>query len=283
MLDCAGKPVDLDAPQVMGVLNVTPDSFSDGGDFVSTAAAVDHAHEMVEAGAAIVDVGGESTRPGAEAVSESEELRRVIPIVEALADALDVPVSVDTTKPAVMREAVAAGAGLINDVLALRAPGALEAMAAQQHVPVCLMHMQGTPRTMQQDPEYGDVVGEVYAFLAERVAACEAAGIGRARVLVDPGFGFGKRMTHNARLLHDLECFAGLGCPVLIGLSRKSFIGNILDRPPKERVAGSVAAAVLAAWKGARIIRAHDVAETVQALKVVDYVARYGQGDEAGQ
>ncbi|MBA1148087.1 dihydropteroate synthase [Ectothiorhodospiraceae bacterium WFHF3C12] len=279
VLDCAGKQLSLDAPQVMGVLNVTPDSFSDGGDFVSTSAALDHARAMVAAGAAIIDIGGESTRPGADEVPETEELRRVIPIVEALSEALDVPVSVDTTKPGVMRRAAAAGAGLVNDVLALRAPGALETMAELEGVPVCLMHMQGTPRTMQRDPEYGDVVAEVHAFLGERIAACEAAGIGRERLLVDPGFGFGKHMNHNAALLCHLERFQDLGCPVLIGLSRKSFIGNILDLPPKERVSGSVAAAVLAAWKGARIVRAHDVAETVQALRVVDFVARHGAGD----
>lgn len=283
VLDCAGKRLSLDAPKVMGVLNVTPDSFSDGGDFVSAAAAVDHAHRMVEAGAAIIDVGGESTRPGAGAVSQDEELRRVIPIVEALSGAVDVPVSVDTTKPEVMREAVAAGAGLINDVLALREPGALEVMAGLANVPVCLMHMQGTPRTMQQDPGYADVVEDVYGFLRERIEACEAAAIGRERLIVDPGFGFGKRMAHNARLLYKLERFLGLGCPVLIGLSRKSFIGNILELPPKERVSGSVAAAVLAAWKGASIVRAHDVAETEQALRVVDYVARHGNEDRAGQ
>jgi dihydropteroate synthase len=275
LLDCAGKRLNLNAPRVMGVLNVTPDSFSDGGDFISPSAAVERAHRMVEEGAAIIDVGGESTRPGAVEVPLEEELRRVLPVIEALSDALDVPVSVGTTKAEVMRRAVAAGAGLVNDVLGLRGEGALDTMA-QTDVPVCLMHMQGVPRTMQQDPDYGDVVAEVHAFLAERIAACEAAGIGRERLVVDPGFGFGKSMTHNAQLLYALERFRTLGCPVLIGLSRKSFIGHVLDLPARERVNGSVAAAVLAVWKGASIVRAHDVAPTVEALRVVDYVARHG-------
>ncbi|MHB8747421.1 MAG: dihydropteroate synthase, partial [Gammaproteobacteria bacterium] len=206
LLDCAGRFLDLSAPRVMGILNVTPDSFSDGGDFLSVAAAVAHARQMVEEGAAIIDVGGESTRPGATAVPVREELRRVIPVIKALAAELAVPLSIDTAKPEVMRAAVEAGAGFINDVYALRAPGAL-AVAASLSVPVCLMHMQGEPRTMQQSPQYDDVVGEVRGFLAERVQACLDAGIARHQLLIDPGFGFGKTLDHNLCLLQHLEDF----------------------------------------------------------------------------
>lgn len=273
MLDFGGKQLNLDRPLVMGILNVTPDSFSDGGDFVSPEVAVGRARDMVAEGAAIVDVGGESTRPGAGEVSVAEELERVLPVVEALVAELPVPVSVDTTKPDVMREAVAAGAGMINDVLALRAPGALETAAALD-VPVCLMHMQGTPRTMQRAPAYENVVEDVRAFLAGRIERCLEAGMDRGRLVVDPGFGFGKNMSHNATVLRDLQRLDNLGCPILIGLSRKSFIGNILDLPVTERLYGSIAAAVLGAWNGARIVRVHDVAATVQALKVTDFVAR---------
>ncbi|RCX28334.1 dihydropteroate synthase [Thioalbus denitrificans] len=271
VIDCGGRPLDLTRIQVMGILNITPDSFSDGGVFLEPERAVAHGRAMVAAGAGIIDVGGESTRPGATAVSEDEELDRVIPVVEALSAALEVPVSVDTSKPGVMRAAVAAGAGLINDVYALREPGAVEA-AAELEVPVCLMHMRGEPRTMQVNPEYEDVVGEVRAFLKERIAVCEAAGIHRQRLLADPGFGFGKSPEHNLALLRRLEAFTALGVPVLAGLSRKSLIGHVLGRPVDERLAGSIALAVLAATRGARILRVHDVAETVDAVRMVEAV-----------
>ncbi len=274
-LDCGGRPLDLTSPAVMGVLNVTPDSFSDGGDFLSPDSALARARELVAEGAAIIDIGGESTRPGAADVSVDDELARVMPVIEVLAGELPVPISVDTTKPEVMRAAAAAGAGLINDVMALQRPGALEAVA-ETGLPVCLMHMRGTPRNMQLDPQYDDVVEEVLGFLRERVTACVQAGISAERIVIDPGFGFGKSMTHNASLLARLDAFNVIRQPVLIGLSRKSFIGKIVDRPPKERVAGSVAAAVLAAQAGASIVRAHDVAATVDALAVVDYVGRVG-------
>jgi dihydropteroate synthase len=276
-LRCGHHALDLARARVMGILNVTPDSFSDGGDFATREAALRHARQMVADGADLIDVGGESTRPGAPPVSVAEELDRVIPVIEALAGQLAVPVSVDTSKPEVMRAAVAAGAGLINDVAALRRPGALAAAAALR-VPVCLMHMQGEPGTMQQDPAYGDVVAEVAAFLAGRLAACEAAGIPRERLLVDPGFGFGKTLAHNLALLRGLPRLAELGAPVLVGLSRKSMIGALLgDVPAGQRLHGSVAAAVLAVERGAAIVRVHDVGPTVQALRVVAAV-----GGDAG-
>ncbi len=267
-LDCAGKLLDLTRPRVMGILNITPDSFSDGGDFFAFDAAVERATAMVEEGAAIVDVGGESTRPGAATVSEEEELRRVTPVIEALSQAIDVPISVDTSKPRVMREAVAAGAGLINDIRALRVPGALQA-AAEAGVPVCLMHMQGEPGDMQRAPVYGDVVAEVRGFLAARIEACQAAGISRDRLLADPGFGFGKTLAHNLALFRGLNQLTGLGAPILVGVSRKSMIGALLDDAPVDaRLHGSVAAAVVALMSGAAIIRAHDVKATVDALAV---------------
>jgi dihydropteroate synthase len=268
LLDCSGKTLDLSAPRVMGVLNVTPDSFSDGGRYAVPEAALEQACRMAEEGAAVIDVGGESTRPGAAPVTEEEELRRVIPVIEALGAALPaIVISVDTRKPAVMRAAVAAGAGMINDVRALREEGALAA-AAELKVPVCLMHMQGEPRTMQAAPRYGDVVAEVKGFLAERAAACERAGIPRARLLVDPGFGFGKDLGHNLRLLRHLDGFAELGLPLVVGLSRKSMIGALLNAPAGQRLYGSIALAALAAWQGAALIRAHDVAATVQAVRM---------------
>jgi len=277
-LHCGHHTLDLTRARVMGILNVTPDSFSDGGDFATREAALRHARQMVADGADLIDVGGESTRPGAPPVSVAEELDRVIPVIEALAGELAVPVSVDTSKPEVMRAAVAAGAGLINDVAALRRPGALAAAAALR-VPVCLMHMQGEPGTMQQDPAYGDVVAEVAAFLAGRLAACEAAGIPRERLLVDPGFGFGKTLAHNLALLRGLPRLASLGAPVLAGLSRKSMIGALLGGVPVgERLHGSVAAAVLAVERGAAIVRVHDVGPTVQALRIVAAVG----GDAGG-
>ncbi len=266
-LDCAGKVLDLSRPAVMGVLNVTPDSFSDGGRYFQLAEALRRAEVMVEEGAALVDVGGESTRPGAPPVSVQEELDRVLPVVERLARELPVPISVDTSKPEIIREAARAGAGLINDVRALRLPGALEAAAASG-LPVCLMHMRGEPATMQQEPVYADVVAEVYAFLAERVAVCERASISRERILVDPGFGFGKTLDHNLRLLRHLDRFTDLAAGILVGMSRKSMIGALLNAPVDERLSGGLAAAVIAFWQGASIIRAHDVRETVQALCV---------------
>lgn len=274
-LDCAGKPLDLSVPRVMGVLNVTPDSFSDGGHFARLPLALERAREMVAEGAAIIDVGGESTRPGALPVGVEEELRRVLPVVEALAAELPVPISVDTGTPKVIREAVAVGAGLVNDVRALRVPGALEAAAAAG-VPVCLMHMQGEPGTMQASPRYDDVVGEVVRFLEERVAACEAQGIPRSRILLDPGFGFGKTLEHNLRLLHRLDRVAAVGLPVLVGMSRKSMFGALLDAPVHRRLYGGLAAAVVAVMRGARVVRTHDVRATVEALAVVSAVMDAG-------
>lgn len=266
ILDCAGKHVALDGPRVMGILNVTPDSFSDGGRFDRLDSAVARAWEMVENGAAIIDVGGESTRPGADALSPEAELARVIPILEALAD-LPVPISVDTSKPAVMLAAADAGAGMINDVCALQQPGALDAAAATG-LPVCVMHMQGEPRTMQRNPHYQDVVAEVAFFLKQRQTACVDAGIARDQIVLDPGFGFGKTLEHNFQLMAGIGSLVRLG-PVLIGVSRKSMFQMLLDRPVDARLAGSLAAATLLAAGGARIARAHDVAATVDALAVV--------------
>jgi dihydropteroate synthase len=270
-LDCGGKSLDLAQPRIMGVLNITPDSFSDGGDFFSLDRAVERAQQMVEDGAAIIDVGGESTRPGAAAVPLDEELRRVIPVIEALRPVLTVPISIDTRKPEVMRAAVAAGAGLINDVNALQARGALEA-AAGLDVPVCLMHMQGGPETMQDAPAYRDVVIDVGDFLAARAAACLDAGIARERILLDPGFGFGKTVEHNLQLLRHLDRLVALGFPVLVGLSRKSLIGKLLDLPVDQRLAPSIALAVLAVWQGAAIVRAHDVRATSEAIRMCQAV-----------
>jgi dihydropteroate synthase len=267
MLDCSGHLIDLDTPRVMGILNVTPDSFSDGGRFIAVDDALRQAEQMVADGAAIIDIGGESTRPGAAAVSLDEELARVIPIIEGIHGAFDVPISIDTSKPGVMREAVSAGAGLVNDVSALGAPGAL-GTAAALGVPVCLMHMQGQPRTMQDAPQYRDVVADIIEYLSGRLAASEAAGIARERLLVDPGFGFGKTLDHNLALLRDLAAFAVLGVPLLVGLSRKSMLGGVTGRPVEQRLAASVAAALIAVQNGARIVRVHDVAETVDALKM---------------
>lgn len=271
LIDCRGRVLDLTRPRVMGILNVTPDSFSDGGRYLDRAEALERAHQMVAEGAALVDIGGESTRPGSQPVGADEEIRRVAPLVEALAPAIPVPISVDTSKPEVMRAAVAAGAGFINDVRALREPGALEAVR-DLAVPVCLMHMLGEPRTMQEAPGYGDVVAEVADFLARRAQTCVDAGIPRERILIDPGFGFGKTLEHNLALLRGLERLTASGLPVLVGISRKSMIGALVERGVGERLAGSLAAAVLAVVKGARIIRAHDVAATVDALKVASAV-----------
>jgi dihydropteroate synthase len=267
LLRCADRTLDLTQPVVMGVLNVTPDSFSDGGRFASVDAAVEAGLRMAAEGAALIDVGGESTRPGAQPVSVEDELQRVLPVIERLRAATPVIISVDTSKAQVMRAAAAAGAGFINDVRALREPGALEAAAASG-CGLCLMHMQGDPRTMQVAPHYEDVVAEVRAFLAARVAACRAAGIEAARLSVDPGFGFGKNLEHNLRLLRHLPELVADGPPLLVGLSRKSTVGKLTGREPDERACGSVALAVIAVLKGARLVRAHDVAATVDALKV---------------
>jgi dihydropteroate synthase len=272
LIDCAGKPLDLSQPQVMGILNVTPDSFSDGGVFFAPEAALAHAQEMVAAGAAIIDVGGESTRPGAAPVALQEELRRVVPVIEALCATLPVPVSIDTRNPAVMQAAVAAGAGMINDVNALQAPGAME-MAASLGVPVCLMHMQGTPESMQENPEYRNVVAEVRQFLADRASACLAAGIARERILLDPGFGFGKTTRHNLLLLQQLDRLVAEGYPVLVGLSRKSLIGKVLGLPVEERLYPGLALAVLAVWQGAAIVRTHDVRATREAVDMCQAVS----------
>ena len=258
----------LPDPAVMGVLNVTPDSFSDGGQFVDPLVALRQARSMAEEGAAIIDIGGESTRPGAESVSLGEELDRVIPVIEAVSGATDVPISIDTSKPAVMREAVAAGASMINDVSALKADGALQA-AADLDVAVCLMHMKGEPRTMQESPSYTDVVAEVVDFLRDRVERCVAAGIGEGQIVVDPGFGFGKSHVHNIELLANLRQLQVCGRPLLVGFSRKSTLGDLTRREVHERMPASIAAAVIAAMNGARIVRAHDVQATVDALKVV--------------
>jgi dihydropteroate synthase len=266
-LRCGSHTLDLTNPVVMGILNVTPDSFFDGGRYDRLDVAVEHAVAMVEGGAGIIDVGGESTRPGAAPVSDEEELRRVIPVIEAIVRRVEVPISIDTSKPAVMRTAVDAGASLINDVYALRAPGALEA-AAKTRTGICLMHMQGEPRTMQSEPKYEDVVGEVRAFLAERVAACTDAGVAANRLVLDPGIGFGKRLQHNLALLASLPDLGVLDRPILVGVSRKSMFGILLGRAVEERLSGALAAAVSSVLAGARIVRTHDVPQTVDAIKV---------------
>jgi dihydropteroate synthase len=268
---------------VMGILNVTPDSFSDGGRFFSPAAALEQARRMHAEGAAIIDVGGESTRPGAAPVSAEEEMERVIPLIEAIAANLPARISVDTSKPAVMRQAVASGASMINDVRALRGEGALETAAALG-VDVCLMHMQGEPRTMQADPRYQDVVIEVRNFLVARAGECERAGIPRGSIHIDPGFGFGKTVEHNLTLLAELGALAATGYAVMVGLSRKSMIGTLLGRPVDERIPGSVALALMAYLNGARLIRVHDVAPTVDALRLAERVngARASRAAEAG-
>jgi len=265
-LQCGPHRLDLTRPRVMGILNVTPDSFADGGHDLDPSRALDHAREMIGDGAAIIDIGGESTRPGAQPVSEAEELERVIPLVAALAGE-GALVSVDTMKPGIMRAAIAAGAAMVNDVRALQARGALEAMAASSAA-VCLMHMRGEPRTMQADPHYEDVVREVGDFLLERALTCEAAGIARDRIVIDPGFGFGKTLSHNLELLRSLSALTETGYPVLAGLSRKATIGRITGRDVGDRMAGSVAAALAAVARGASIVRVHDVRETVDALNV---------------
>ena len=266
ILRCALRQLDLSEPVVMGVLNVTPDSFSDGGRFATLELSVLAARQMVEQGAAIIDIGGESTRPGAHAVSLGDELARTMPVIDALRE-LPVVLSIDTSKPEVMRAALERGVGMVNDVRALREPGALAAVAGS-NAAVCLMHMLGEPRSMQQAPSYAHVVPEVRAFLAERAQACIAAGIDAARIAIDPGFGFGKTVDHNLQLLAELQSLESLGYPLLVGLSRKSMIGTLTGRPPGERLAASLALALLAVERGARIVRAHDVAATVDVLRV---------------
>ncbi len=268
------RELDLSRPQVMGILNVTPDSFSDGGKHQQLEQAVAAAAQMLQDGATILDIGGESTRPGAAEVSLEQELERVIPVISALRSRFDCVISIDTSKAAVMSAAVQAGADIINDVRALQEDGALAAAAALQ-VPVCLMHMQGVPRTMQQAPDYRDVVQQVLAFLLQRALDCQQAGIAATQIILDPGFGFGKNLTHNYQLLAAMDKFVQSGYPVLAGMSRKSMIGQLLDVPVTERLAGSLACATLAAYAGAQIIRVHDVKATVQAVRVAA-AARYG-------
>ena len=260
--------IDLSQPQVMGILNVTPDSFSDGGKHTNVSQALAHALRMIDEGATFIDIGGESTRPGAPDVSLQEELDRTIPVIEAVAKNTPCVISIDTSKADVMREAVKAGAGLINDVRALQEPGALQ-VAAEAQVPVCLMHMQGQPRTMQQSPEYDDVVNDVGQFLLARTKVCEEAGIAKDKILFDPGYGFGKSLEHNYTLVKHLPSLMKLGYPVLVGMSRKSMIGNLLNRKVDERLAGSISLATIVAQMGAHLIRVHDVKETADAVNIV--------------
>ena len=275
-LRCGRHLLDLSFPRVMGILNVTPDSFSDGGQHVALDDALRHAESMLAEGAVMIDVGGESTRPGAPAVSEQEELDRVSPVVEALVRELDALVSVDTSSPAVMREASALGAGMINDVRALEREGALAA-AVSSGLPVCLMHRQGEPQDMQQSPRYEQPVERaVVAYLAERIAACEAAGLRRNRLLIDPGFGFGKTVEHNLRLLKYMEALQALELPLLVGMSRKSMIGKVLGRPVEERLAGGLALTAMAVERGANIVRVHDVGPTVDAVNMAWAVLQEG-------
>lgn len=271
LLDCAGRLLDLDKVMIMGILNVTPDSFSDGGLFFDVEKAVAQGQAMVEAGANIIDIGGESTRPGAKAVSTAQELERVVPVIERLSGTTDVPISIDTSKPEVMREAVRSGAGFINDVNALRNPGAEEA-ARELGVPVCLMHMQGTPDSMQTQPAYNDVVEEVKAFLGDRISSCVNAGIKKENLVIDPGFGFGKSVGHNLELLKNLGQFREFGLPVLAGLSRKSLIEKVLGKSITQRLSASLALAVIAVLNGANIIRVHDVAESLDAIRMTEAV-----------
>ncbi|MDC0695153.1 dihydropteroate synthase [Klebsiella pasteurii] len=264
-----GSTLDLSHPHVMGILNVTPDSFSDGGTHNTLVEAVKHANLMINAGATIIDIGGESTRPGAADVSVEEELARVIPTVEAIAQRFEVWISVDTSKPEVIRESARVGAHIINDIRSLTEPGALEA-AAETGLPVCLMHMQGQPKTMQDAPKYADVFADVERFFVEHIVRCERAGIAKDKLLLDPGFGFGKNLSHNYELLARLGEFHHFGLPLLVGMSRKSMVGQLLNVGPTERLSSSLACAVIAAMQGAQIIRVHDVKETVEALRVVE-------------
>lgn len=271
ILKANNKTLDLSTPQVMGILNVTPDSFSDGGQFNSLERALEQAQRMIDAGVAIIDIGGESTRPGAPDVSLDEELARVVPIIQAIRARSDVWISIDTSKAQVMTQAIAAGADIINDVRALQEPGALE-VAAQSGLPICLMHMKGQPRTMQANPSYDDLLVEVGEFLQERMQACQAAGIDKAQLILDPGFGFGKTLEHNYHMLAHLEQFHRFGLPLLAGMSRKSMLFKLLDKAPAECMAASVSCATIAAMKGAQIIRVHDYEQTLDAMKVVEMV-----------
>ncbi|WP_318465066.1 dihydropteroate synthase [Photobacterium leiognathi] len=270
-LTSRNKTLDLSTPQVMGILNVTPDSFSDGGKFNRIDNALYHVESMLVAGTAIIDIGGESTRPGAKDVALQDELDRVVPVIEAIRQRFDCWISIDTSKADVMYEAVNAGADLINDVRALQEPNALM-VAANANVPVCLMHMQGQPRTMQHKPNYKNLLEDVSVFLDERIKACEEVGIERQQLILDPGFGFGKTLEHNYEMLAHLEHFHQLGLPVLAGMSRKSMIFNLLGKQPSECLAGSLACATIAAMKGAQIIRVHDAKETVEVMKVCNMV-----------
>lgn len=269
MITANNKSLDLSRPHVMAILNVTPDSFSDGGKYNSIELALAQVDKMIKAGVSIVDVGGESTRPGAPDVSLEEELRRVVPVIKAIREKYDVWISVDTSKAEVMRQAIDAGADLINDIRSLQEPGALE-VAAEANLPICLMHMKGQPGTMQVDPHYDDLMGDVSAFLEERIAACEAAGIDKSQLILDPGFGFGKTIEHNYHMLAHLEKFHEFGLPILAGMSRKSMIFKLLDKPAAECTNASVVCATIAAMKGAQIIRVHDFEETIEAMKVVE-------------
>ncbi|SON49570.1 dihydropteroate synthase [Vibrio tapetis] len=271
MLEANGKKLSLETAQVMGILNVTPDSFSDGGRYTAIEDALKQAQAMIQAGATIIDIGGESTRPGAPDVQLEEELARVIPVIEALRAISDVWISIDTSKAEVMRQAVNAGADIINDVRALQEPKALE-VAAKANVPVCLMHMQGQPRTMQSAPSYDNLLQDVGEFLTERTKACEAAGIDKSKLILDPGFGFGKTLEHNYQLLANLEHFHQFGLPILAGMSRKTMIFKLLNKTPADSVVGSVTCASIAALKGAQIIRVHDVEETVEAMKIIKMI-----------
>ncbi|MGF1642129.1 MAG: dihydropteroate synthase [Thiotrichales bacterium] len=268
--------LDRAHPRVMGILNLTPDSFSDGGMHTSRDAALRHVEAMLDAGADLIDIGGESTRPGAPEVASQEEYRRVIPVLEAIVTRFpELPVSVDTSKPEVMRAAIEAGVWMVNDVMALRAEGALDAVCASG-VALCLMHMQGSPRTMQHSPHYGNIIEDIITFLQDRIAACVAAGITRSRIVIDPGFGFGKSLAHNYTLLRELRSFTRLNLPILVGLSRKSMIGQVLDAPVDARVTGSAILAALALERGASIVRAHDVRATVEAVRLVRAMNEFG-------
>lgn len=274
LLSSTSKSLDLSRPQIMGILNLTPDSFSDGGRFIDPQAALKHAKQMLIDGATLIDVGGESTRPGADAVAEQAELDRVIPVIELLRQELDCWISIDTSKAVVMKEAVSAGADLINDIRALRDPNALQ-VAADSGAAICLMHMQGLPRTMQQAPDYQDVTAEVVSFLQARVQACIEVGINRERLCLDPGYGFGKGLDHNYELLGKLGQLTPLGLPLLVGMSRKSMLGQLLNREVDQRLAGGLAAHLFAINQGAHILRVHDVKDMADALRVWQYAAHY--------
>lgn len=276
-LPCGDRELDLSRTQVMGILNITPDSFSDGGRYTRRDAALAHVEQMLAAGATLIDIGGESTRPGAALVGVQEEVDRVVPMVEAIKARFDTVVSIDTSTPEVISGSASVGAGLINDIRALCRPGAMQA-AVDSGLAVCLMHMQGEPQTMQQAPQYESVLGQVNSFLEQRVQACLDAGIDRAKLVLDPGFGFGKSLQHNLELFAAMQHLRPLDLPILVGVSRKSMIGQALDRPVDQRLAGGLALAVLAVTKGARIIRVHDVAETVDAVRMAEAVMAAGQG-----